>query len=544
MKKWWEETVFYQIYMPSFCDGNGDGIGDFIGITNQLTYLKELGVGCIWLTPFYPSPKIDNGYDISDYYSIAPEYGAMKDFEHFMERAKQLNIKVISDIVINHTSAYHPWFLESRQNKTNKKRDWYIWKPKIDGKKPNNWESFFGEEAWEWDAVTQEYYYHSFAKEQVDLNWSNQEVKEEIFKMLSFWLDKGLSGFRFDVINNLTTQKELKDNPTDKNGNQIHQYDVNQEGIQDILEEIRTFIKKKGDYFLVGEISSDQLEVIHSYVGRKGMDTTFNFNLGSRENFEFASFYREILTMNQMYQKEELPTIFFGSHDMGRFASRFSFQADQIKCLFTFMLVMRGIPFLYFGDEIGMRDYICNSLEDARDIQGIIAYQKAKKEGKKESEAIEQLNKVGRDKSRNTMQWNTSKNGGFTLGTPWIPYQSIDSDCNVETQKREPDSILSFVKQLIHLKNNRLELSYGNVIIENPQEQILQLKREYHKNRLEAIINFSANPKEILVSLDFSYNILLASKSNVTLFNHILYVPPQSSVILEKIDSNRKEDFL
>lgn len=302
MKQWWKATVFYQIYMPSFCDSNHDGIGDFAGISSKLEYLKRLGVGGIWLTPFYASPKVDQGYDISDYYSIDPDYGTMEDFEEFIQKAHELGIKVISDVVINHTSTEHQWFKESRSSLANPKRDWYIWKEPVEGKEPNNWESFFGEKAWEYEEQTGMYYYHSFAKEQVDLNWTNPEVKQAVLEMLDFWVKKGIDGFRLDVINNLTLTDTMLDNPYDEDGKQIHKYDVNQNGIHDFMKELKEYLSKEKELFLVGEISSDDVEIIHSFTGDGQLDTTFNFNLGSMETFEFDAFYRQIEKMTELYQ--------------------------------------------------------------------------------------------------------------------------------------------------------------------------------------------------------------------------------------------------
>lgn len=533
MNKWWNQTVFYQIYMPSFCDGNEDGIGDFRGITEKLHYLKELGIGGIWLTPFYSSPKVDNGYDISDYYQIDSDYGTMEDFDNFLIKAHSLGIRVIGDMVINHTSSKHAWFLESCSSPDSEKRDWYIWKQPVLGGKPNNWESFFGESAWELDGKTGEYYYHSFAKEQVDLNFANKEVKKAIFDVLDFWVSKGLDGFRFDVINNLTLTDNWSDNPVDTEGRQIHLYDVNQPGIHDFLKEMRRYLECGKDLFLVGEISSDNLELIHSYAQEGELHTAFNFNLGSIQTFSFKDFYNEVSNMNRIYQKDEKPTLFFGSHDLGRFASRFKFDAESIKGLITFMMCYDGIPFLYSGDEIGMQSYVCQTAADARDIQGLIVYEKAKNEGKTEKEALQALNEETRDKSRNVMQWSGEKYGGFSTVKPWIPYLNRDSECNVESQRRDRDSILNYVAKLILIRNTRSELTQGVCAVEKIRENIMICTRVENASKLTAVINFSNQAEEI--GIDGNAELIIGTKGvkviTKTTAKATLSLPPKGSCI-------------
>lgn len=490
MTQWWKDTVFYQIYMPSFCDGNQDGIGDFIGITKKLPYLKKLGVGGIWLTPFYPSPKVDQGYDISDYYNIDADYGTMQDFEDFIEKAHGMGIKVISDVVINHTSTEHPWFAESKSSVINPKRDWYIWKRPLNGKEPNNWESFFGEKAWEFDETTQMYYYHSFAKEQADLNWANPMVKHAVFEMLDFWVEKGIDGFRLDVINNLTLTDILTDNPFDAEGRQIHQYDVNQPGIHDFMRELKGHFGQEKDLFLVGEISSDDLSVIHSFVGEGQLDTTFNFNLGSMERFAFGEFYRQIEQMMELYKGSQYATLFFGSHDMARFPSRFRFDENQSKNLFTFQLSCRGIPFLYFGDEIGMENYECQTIEDARDIQGIIAYNHAVAAQKSQDETIRILNEKSRDHSRNTMYWEDAPFGGFSEVMPWINYQK-QSGRSAAEQMEDNNSLFAYVAKLIELRKKYKVFAEGDATVASPEEDVLICKRSDGERTVWSVINFS-----------------------------------------------------
>ncbi len=537
MSQWWKHCVFYQIYMPSFCDGNHDGIGDFKGIQSKLGYLKALGVGCLWLTPFYPSPKVDQGYDISDYYNIDTDYGTMEDFEAFIQEAHSLGIRVISDVVINHTSTEHSWFLESQSDWNHPKRDWYIWKKPVSGQElPNNWESFFGEKAWEYDAATDMYYYHSFAKEQADLNWGNAQVKKAVFDMLDFWVEKGLDGFRLDVINNLTLTGDMRDNPYDEEGKQIHKYDINQDGIHDFMRELKTYLSRDKELLLVGEISTDNLEIIHSFVGGGQLDTTFNFNLGSMKTFRFSEFYDELKKMTDLYREDYYPTIFFGSHDMPRFPSRFNFSENQAKTLFTLMMTYRGLPFIYFGDEIGMKNYVCHSIEEARDIQGVIAYNKALEEGKEIEAALKDLNEASRDHSRNTMYWKSEKFGGFSDAEPWICFQKQPGD-SAQAQMEEPDSLFCYAAKLTELRSNLEVLSLGDCRIYSPRNGVIVCERTMDGVRLWSVMNFSKKPVTIELegAESLNLNILIESGTGVgEILGAQVWIEEEHSVIIKE----------
>ncbi|HET6872449.1 MAG TPA: alpha-glucosidase, partial [Sporolactobacillaceae bacterium] len=455
---WWKQAVFYEVYMPSFCDGNGDGIGDFKGLTSKLDYLKELGIDGIWLTPFYKSPKVDNGYDIADYYSIDEDYGSMADFETFVKQAHEREIKVIADLVLNHTSSEHPWFKDARSSKDHPKRDWYIWKDPVEGGPPTNWESFFGGSAWEFDQESGQYYYHAFAKEQVDLNWTNPEVKQAMGDVMAFWLDKGIDGFRLDVINFLTVNKTFKNNPYDSNGTeQLHLYDKDQEGILDTVHEISEFVHGYPDKFLVGEVGSEELSVLQTYSGDGKLDVVFNFNLGSQPTLNVESIFTQLKEMERVYTKDQLPTLFFSSHDMSRHISRFGKgkpgkEKDLAKLMAGLMLTARGVPFIYYGDEIGQRDLILDDLLEMKDVQGLTAYHLALEKGLSEEEALKQANEKGRDKSRSPMQWNSTEYAGFSSVAHWIQLPKDFSQQTVEAQLKDPQSMLSFYKDLIRIR--------------------------------------------------------------------------------------------
>lgn len=492
-EKWWKEAVFYEIYMPSFCDGNDDGIGDFKGIITKLDYLKELGVNGLWLTPFYKSPKIDNGYDIENYYEVDPDYGTMEDFKHFLEEAHKRGIRVIADLVLNHTSDKHQWFVESRSSKNSAKRDWYIWREGNGQEAPNNWESFFSGSAWEFDRTTDEYYYHAFAKEQVDLNWSNPEVKKAMFEVVRYWLQLGVDGFRLDVINFLKIEKQLKDNPYDEKGNQVHLNDKDQQGLIDIIKELRALIDSYGEKFLVGEVGSEDLKLLMEYAGEELLHVVFNFNLGSIEEFNLDKIYGELNNMNT-FSRENTPTLFFGSHDMPRFISRFSdgtLEEERAKLLATLMLTGKGVPFIYFGDEIGMRNFHAKEIGEMRDVQGILAYKKALLQGKCEEEALRIGNNSSRDKSRTPMQWTDDIYSGFSSVQPWINIPVDYRRTNVAIQNQISNSMLNYYKKLIETRKQYKSLQYGEYKLLSRIGKILFFIREYNSEEILCIFNFS-----------------------------------------------------
>lgn len=538
MKKWWKEAVFYQIYMPSFCDGNGDGIGDFIGITSKLDYLVDLGIDGIWLTPFYKSPKVDNGYDISDFYSVDPDYGTMEDFETFLKEAHAKGIKVIVDLVLNHTSSEHAWFKESRTSKSNPKRDWYIWKDPVNGQEPNNWESFMGGSAWKYDSTTNQYYYHGFAEQQVDLNWTNPEVKQAMLDVMKFWLDKGIDGFRLDVINHLKVSDQFPDNPVDPvTGEQIHRYDKDQEGILDVIKEICAFVRTYTNKFLVGEVGSEDLEVLKKYSGNDLLDVVFQFNLGSIPSLDIDHIYQEIVKMDAEYREDQIPTLFFGSHDLSRFISRFNRGTDHDKIgklIATLMLTTKGIPFIYYGDEIGMQDLVIEDIAEMKDVQGIIAYQMALEEGKGEEEALKIANKKGRDSSRSPMQWSSREYFGFSTVKPWISLPN--NDITVENQLNDPNSILFYYKKLISLRKKIPALTYGEYEKLEKNNDLIMYKRNNEDSSVVVYLNFGSKEEPIPVLED--YKICLSSLRRIEEINSPLYLLPYEAIVMVK----RKED--
>jgi len=533
---WWKKAVFYEIYMPSFCDGNGDGIGDFIGITSKLDYLSNLGIDGIWLTPFYQSPKVDNGYDISDYYSVDPDYGTMGDFENFLKEAHARNIKVIVDIVLNHTSSDHQWFQESKSSIDHPKRDWYIWKNPVDGKEPNNWESFMGGSAWKWDEATGQYYYHGFAEQQVDLNWTNPEVKKAMFDVMKFWLDKGVDGFRLDVINHLKVKNHYPNNPIDPNTKkQLHVNDKDQDGILDVIREISTFVHSYPDTFLVGEVGSEDLTVLKEYCGTNKMDVVFQFNLGSMSTLDVDHIYQQLVDMEREYRDNQTPTLFFGSHDMSRFISRFAipgYEDEVAKLMATLMLTAEGVPFIYYGDEIGMSDLIIEDISKMKDVQGVIAYQLALQAGKEENEALAEANQHGRDSSRSPMQWATTNYFGFSEVEPWISLP--DNDITVENQLDNAESMLTFYQKVIKLRKAIPALAIGRYETLQLDNKVMMYKRTDEHSTIIVYLNFNRDCTTI--SLDAACNVLLSSRRVSVVNNQVLEIEllPYEAIIFEE----------
>lgn len=501
-KKWWKESVFYQIYMPSYADSNGDGYGDFKGMTQKLDYLKQLGIKGIWLTPFLTSPKVDNGYDVANYYEVDPTYGTKSDFDTFLNEAHKRGIKVIIDMVFNHTSTDSKWFQESRKSKDNPYRDYYIWKDK-----PNNWESFFGGTAWEKDTLTNQYYYHKFDKKMADLNWSNPKVVSEIQNVLRFWLDAGVDGFRLDVINFLTTNGITEDNPM-KNGKQDHINDIDQEGVKNAMRIIKSTVSEYENRFIVGEIGSDKIEVLKQYQSQDLLDVVFNFNFGSIKEFSAQQIFNEMQSMEK--NMSNYPTLFFGSHDMPRMIDRLADgNTDRAVALTALILTAKGVPFIYYGEEIGMHNIIAQNSTEMVDIQGRTHYKLAVEKGKNDTEALLEGNEHNRDKSRSPMQWNSDAFAGFSKEKTWIKINPDYKKRNVEVLESQKKSILNRYKKLIALRNIEKVLQYGTYENLEFEKDQISFTRSFESEKITVIINFGIK-KEI--TIPNSAKILMGNK--------------------------------
>ncbi len=485
---WWKETVFYQVYMPSYADSNGDGYGDFKGMTAKLGYLQTLGVKGIWLTPFLLSPKVDNGYDVADYYQTDPVYGTNDDFKQYVSESHKRGIKVIMDIVLNHTSTESTWFREARKSKDNPYRNYYIWQDK-----PNNWQSYFGGSAWEKDSATSQYYYHKFDKRMADLNWSNPTVIKEAEKVLRFWLDLGVDGFRFDVINFLTTEKTFPDNP-EKDGGQQHVYDVDQAGLQEAIRKISYTVHQYKDRFIVGEIGSDKIDVLKRYQSPSMLDVVFNFNFGSIPEFSVQRIFDELKSMES--DMSGYPTLFFGSHDMPRLMDRLAGNNPQkALALAALTLTAKGVPFVYYGEEIGMRNIIANNPEEIKDVQGKSFYNIAKAAGKSPVETLKEGNDHNRDKSRSPMQWDSSAYAGFSKTASWIKVNEDYKSINVAREQKESASLLNQYQQLIALRNRTKALQYGLYESLDLKDDMISFSRISGKEKVVVFINFGAGKK-------------------------------------------------
>ncbi|MEN3324409.1 alpha-glucosidase [Mariniflexile soesokkakense] len=485
-KTWWKETVFYEIYMPSYKDSDGDGYSDFKGLTSKLDYIKNLGIKGIWLTPFLQSPKVDNGYDVSNYYEIDATYGSLEDFKFFIKEAHKKDIKIIMDLVVNHTSTESKWFQESRKSKNNPYRDYYIWKDK-----PNNWESFFGGSAWELDSITNQYYYHQFDVKMADLNWGNPKVVEEIKNVLRFWLDLGVDGFRLDVINFLTTEGITLNNPINEEGEQEHLYDINQKGLKEAMKAIRATVNEYDNRFLVGEIGSDKIEVLKQYQGDELLDVIFNFNFGSIKEFSAKRIYDELQSMEK--SMSNYPTLFFGSHDMPRLIDRLADNnPKRAEALAALILTAKGVPFIYYGEEIGMTNIEANSINEMMDIQGRTHYNIAIDKGYSETEALIIGNEHNRDKSRSPMQWNSDDFSGFSKSKSWIKVHDNYLGINVQQQTNDTESMLSKYKQLIALRNSEPVLKYGSYKKLDIVDDCIFFTRAYQDSKITVLINFGA----------------------------------------------------
>lgn len=498
-EKWWKESVFYQIYMPSFQDSDGNGISDFVGMTSRLDYLQSLGIKGIWLTPFLKSPRVDNGYDVADYYEIDSVYGKVGDFRLFLEEAHRRGIKVIMDMVVNHTSTDCKWFQESRKSKENPYRDYYIWRDK-----PNNWESFFGGSAWELDTLTKQYYYHKFDVRMADLNWGNPVVVDEIQQVLRFWLDLGIDGFRMDVINFLTTDVIFRDNPI-KDGGQQHIHDIDQPGVKEAMHAIKATINEYENRFVVGEIGSDKLDLLRQYQSPELMDVVFNFNFGSIPEFSVERIFRELQRMEE--QMPGYPTLFFGSHDMPRVMDRLA-EGDpgRAKALAALILTAKGVPFVYYGEEIGMQNIVAETIKEMVDIQGQTHYQLALMAGKTPEEALIEGNKHNRDKSRNPMQWNDGSNAGFSTARPWIKIHENYRNVNMERSLTLESSIQNTYKALINLRNNEKTLQYGSYEKLELVDGQIRFTRTFKEDTISVLINFG---KESILTLPYGAEVLM-----------------------------------
>ena len=525
---WWKEAVGYQIYPRSFKDSNNDGIGDIRGIISKLDYLKELGIDVIWICPMYKSPNDDNGYDISDYQDIMDDFGNMEDFDLMLDEVHKRGMKLIIDLVINHTSDEHPWFIESKLSKDSKKRDWYIWRDGKDGAEPNNWESIFKGSAWQYDENTEQYFLHLFSKRQPDLNWDNEEVRQEIYKMINWWLDKGIDGFRVDAISHIKKEPGLIDMDNPHNLNYVSSFDkhMNVDGIHEYLEELNKNTFSKYDIMTVGEANGVDASESEMWVGEENgkFNMIFQFehlNLWGEvgENKFNVKEYKKVLTKWQnALEGKGWNALFVENHDIPRVVSSWGndneYLEESAKAFALMYFMQKGTPFIYQGQEIGMTNVRFDSIEKYNDVKSINIYEEKINEGVSVNEALKAVASISRDNARTPMQWDSTNYAGFSENTPWIDVNENYKSINVESQLANENSVLNFYKKLIKIRKENLSLIYGryDMILEE-DEKIYAYTRTLDNDKYVVIVNLS--DEEALYKyddLDLIYeNLMLAN---------------------------------
>ena len=500
---WWKERVFYEIYPRSFQDSNGDGIGDLRGIISRLDYLQWLGVGAVWLCPIYDSPNADMGYDIRNYESVMAEFGTMEDFDELVTQLHRRDIRLVMDLVVNHTSDEHPWFLEARTAKDSPYRDYYIWRDGKDGREPNNWASFFTPSAWTYDETTAQWYLHLFSEKQPDLNWENPELRQEIYGMMNRWLDRGVDGFRMDVISLLAKHPQLPDG-TGSGYVFSPEYFAFQPRLHDYLREMRRECFDGRDCMCVGETSFVTTQNAGSVVddGRE-LDMLFQFDVmdmdGGETKWDARPF--DLMRFKQIISAWQTAigwnTLFWGNHDQPRLVSRFgctrteTLRRRSATCLATAMYLLRGTPFLYQGEEIGMTNCPFPDISELRDVESLNLLRQAAESGRMDW-AWRGVRSKGRDNARTPMQWDASPNGGFTGGAPWIMVNPNVQEINVAAALRDPDSVLHYYRALLALCRERDVLRYGDFsLLLHEHPQVFAYARTFEGQQIRIYCNFT-----------------------------------------------------
>lgn len=539
IKKWWHDKVAYQIYPKSFLDTNGDGIGDLRGIISKLDYLKKLGIDIIWLSPIYKSPFVDQGYDISDYYAIAEEFGTMEEFDELLSEAKKRDMYIIMDLVINHCSDQHEWFQKALADPDGEYADYFYFRKGRNGNPPSNLRSYFGGSCWEPVPGTDKYYLHMFAKEQPDLNWENPLLREKLYEMINWWLEKGLAGFRIDAIINIKKDLDFPDfKPDGPDGlagcwKMVDEVD----GVGELLEDLKKHTFQKYEAFTVGEVFNMKEGELDAFIGENGhFSTIFDFSAHILSEGEHGWYdappvdfkeWRKAITDSQLrVQKCGLEANIIENHDEPRGVSRFLPDYAQnptgAKMLGTISVLLRGIPFIYQGQEIGMQNVVWNTVDEFNDINTIDQYHTARDAGLTDKEALEACSRLSRDNARTPMQWNTQKNAGFTTGTPWLKVNDNYTEINMETQDADPDSVLNYYQKLIALRKSpayKEVFTYGEFM--PVYQNTCSVMAYYRKNEKQRIL-ITANFGKEAVSLTLEYPVKQILLSNMASAVHSL----------------------
>ena len=554
-KRWWKESVVYQIYPRSFCDSNGDGIGDLNGITGKLDYLKELGIDVIWLSPVYKSPNDDNGYDISDYQAIMDEFGTMEDFDRMLATAHEKGIKIMMDLVVNHTSDEHKWFIESRKSTDNPYRDYYIWRPaKEDGSLPNNWGSCFSGPAWEYDKTTDMYFLHLFSKKQPDLNWDNPAVRQDVFDMMNWWLKKGVDGFRMDVISLISKEPGLPDKETGINGYATFNVSANGPHVHEYLQEMRQKALNNADTITVGECSGVTLEEAKKYArsDEKELNMVFQFEHMDVDSDEKAGKWttrkmdlrnlKKILTRWQKgLQDIAWNSLYWENHDQPRSVSRFGNDSDEYreisaKMLATCIQMMQCTPKVYQGEELGMTNCPFNTLDNFRDLESINAFHELTEQGKMtEEDMMAAIGYKGRDNARTPMQWDDSAYAGFSTTNPWIMVNPNYTKINAKDQVNREDSVFKYYQKLIKLRHESELIVYGTYdLILDDDKDIYAYIRTLGDEKLIVYCNFSENTREVELPEEFVNKKVLISNYSDAKANQKITLRPYEAIVIQK----------
>lgn len=550
-RKWWKEAVVYQIYPRSFMDSDGDGVGDLKGIISKLDYLKELGIDVVWLSPVYQSPNDDNGYDISDYQAIMAEFGTMEDFDRMLAGMHERGIKLVMDLVVNHTSDEHPWFVESRKSRDNPYRDYYFWREGKDGREPNNWASCFSGSAWKYDRETDMYYLHLFSPKQPDLNWDNPKVRRDVFSMMNWWCEKGIDGFRMDVISMISKEEGLPDGkvfpgarygwPNVVNGPHVHEY----------LQEMNREVLSHYDLMTVGECSGVTIEEAKKYARADGRELSmvFQFEHVGLDDGKYGKWtdrrvdLRDFKKVMSKWQTElsgkAWNSLFLGNHDQPRSLSRFGSDAPEYrvmcaKMLATCLHMMQGTPYVYQGEELGMTNCPFDSLDEVRDIESLNAFKEMTEAGTITPEdMLRYINLRGRDNARTPMQWDGSENAGFTKGTPWIKLNPNYKEINAAAELADSDSVFSYYKKLIALRKQETVIVYGDYQLLEPESGSLYVyTRALKEEKLLVICSFTNQEECYEIPEEFrSGSILIGNGKREKVEEKICLLPYEALVI-------------
>ena len=554
-KKWWKESVVYQIYPKSFKDSNGDGVGDIRGIIQKLDYLKELGVNVLWISPMLESPQDDNGYDISDYRRIYKEYGNMEDYEELLSEAHKRDIRILMDLVVNHTSDEHNWFVESRKSKDNPYRDYYIWKDPVNGKEPNNWGGAFGGSAWEYDPQTQMYYLHLFSKKQPDLNWENEKVRQEVYDMMTFWCEKGIDGFRMDVISMISKDQTFPDGEMNNSlYGDFGPYCVHGPRVHEFLQEMNREVLSRYDIMTVGETSGVTIEEAQKYAGEAGKELNMVFQFehvdnGSgdygkwtTEKYDFKEFKRIMIKWQEELQGKAWNSLFLGNHDQPRSVSRFgndnpAYRETSAKMLATCLHMMQGTPYVYQGEELGMTNVYFDKLEDYRDIESINFFTELTEAGLMTPEYMMKcLMLRSRDNARTPFQWDASANAGFTTGTPWLKVNRNYTKINLESQKNDPDSVYQYYRRLLALRKDPAyskTVVYGDLLpVFEDQDRVMAYYRKSADQTLLVIGNYKTQPQTLTLPSKIK-NIVLNNLPQLEADGNEIILKGYQAIILE-----------